>query len=412
MVSYTIRRLLAIVPVIFVTTTILFALFFLLPGNPIDVVTGSGSGKSVPEGVRRNVAEKFHLDDPWYVQYANYMKGLLHGDLGVQTRTARPVSDVVREKVPPSIRLAAWAIAIETIVGIGVGIIAAVFKYSFWDVLTTVLTTALVGIPVFVLGFLLQYAFGVLPNTSDLPFWLPFALFTAVGIAVVIGIAVQLRKRVQPTSFTKRCVATLGLVVKWFVIVIIPTCIIFSLLHSFFGWFDGRIDYPGWYQLKVSGYPPDGWFLFFFPKGDGWRYLILPAIVLASVSMAIVARMTRSSLLEVMQLDYMRTAAAKGLTKRQTIMRHGLRNALIPVVTLIGLDLGTLIGAAILTETVFSWPGMGTEIRDSIGRRDMPTALGLTIVVVLIFLLINLLVDISYAILDPRLRRNMGEDIE
>ena len=157
-------------------------------------------------------------------------------------------------------------------------------------------------------------------------------------------------------------------------------------------------------QLRTSRLGPDTWAAFFIPTGEQWRYLILPAITLACVSTALAARMMRGSMLEVMRADYMRTARSKGLSERSIVMRHGLRNALIPVVTLIGIDFGTVIGAAILTETVFSWPGIGSQIADSVGERDLPVLLGLTLVVVLAYALINLVVDLSYAWFDPRIR--------
>jgi peptide/nickel transport system permease protein len=138
--------------------------------------------------------------------------------------------------------------------------------------------------------------------------------------------------------------------------------------------------------------------------------LILPAIALASVSTALAARMMRGSMLEVLGADYMRTARAKGLSERAVIFRHGLRNALIPVVTLIGIDFGTVFGAAILTETVFNWPGIGSQISRSVTQRDTPVVLGLTLVVVIVYVLINLLVDLSYSWFDPRIRYGKGEE--
>ena len=134
----------------------------------------------------------------------------------------------------------------------------------------------------------------------------------------------------------------------------------------------------------------------------------MPAITLACVSTALAARMMRGSMLEVLRADYMRTARAKGLTERDVVVKHGLRNAMLPVVTLIGIDFGTVIGAAVLTETTFSWPGLGSEIANSVTQRDLPVVLGLTLVVVIAFALINLLVDVSYAWFDPRIRLGKG----
>jgi ABC-type dipeptide/oligopeptide/nickel transport system permease component len=160
--------------------------------------------------------------------------------------------------------------------------------------------------------------------------------------------------------------------------------------------------------LRTQGLGPDSWAFFFIPTGEQWRYLILPAVTLASVSTALAARMMRGSMLEVLRADYMRTARAKGLDERSIIVKHGLRNALIPVVTLIGIDFGTVIGVAVLTETVFSWPGLGSEIASSVTSRDLPVLLGLTLTVVLAYAIINLLVDLSYAFFDPRIRLGEG----
>ena len=201
--------------------------------------------------------------------------------------------------------------------------------------MTTIVTAGASAIPVFVLGFVLQYVFAVVPGPN---YW------------------------TGPSG---------------------PSC-------------------------ARPGIGPDTWALFFIPTGEQWRYLILPAITLASVSTALAARMTRGSMLEVMRADYMRTARAKGLRERDVVARHGLRNAMLPVVTLIGIDFGTVIGAAVLTETVFSWPGLGSAIADRWSSATCPITLGLTLVVVIAYSVINLLVDLSYAWFDPRIRLGKG----
>jgi peptide/nickel transport system permease protein len=220
-------------------------------------------------------------------------------------------------------------------VGISVGLISAVKRYSRTDKATTIFTTAAAAIPVFVLGFALQYLFAVVPN--------------------------------------KR------------------------------GW-------PEWTHLRTSGLGPDTWTAFFIPVGEQWRYLILPAVTLACVSTALAARMMRGSMLDVLQADYIRTARSKGLRERSVVLRHGLRNALIPVVTLIGIDFGTVIGAAVLTETVYSWPGIGSRIVEAVNERDLPVILGLTLAVIIAYTVVSLFVDISYAWFDPRIR--LGEKTE
>jgi peptide/nickel transport system permease protein len=181
------------------------------------------------------------------------------------------------------------------------------------------------------------------------------------------------------------------------------------ILQYLFAVVPNKQDWPEWLALRTSRIGPDSWSLFFIPTGEQWRFLILPAVTLASVSTALAARMTRGSMLEVLRADYMRTAKAKGLRERQVVARHGLRNAMLPVITLIGIDFGTVIGSAVLTETVFSWPGLGSAIANSVIDRDLPITLGLTLAVVLAYSFINLLVDLSYAWFDPRIRLGQGD---
>jgi ABC-type dipeptide/oligopeptide/nickel transport system permease component len=334
MFSYTIRRLLIIVPTIFAALSFLFVLFFALPGDPAALIAGGGDRTVRPE-VLRQINDRYGLDDPLHTQFVNYWEHTATWDLGDSYLNRRSVNDILGERAVNSVRLGTWAIIIEIVVGISVGLLSALRRYSVWDKITTIVTAVASAVPVFVLGFILQYVFAVLPN-------------------------------------------------KW-------------------GW-------PEWVRLRTQGIGPDSWSLFLIPRGDQWRYLILPAITLASVTTALAARMTRGSMLEVLRADYMRTARAKGLRERGVVMRHGLRNAMLPVITLIGIDFGTAVGVAVLTETVFSWPGLGSTIADSVIERDLPVLLGLTLVVTLLYAAVNLLVDLSYAWFDPRIRYGRDSD--
>ena len=326
MLGYITRRTLMVVPVVFVALSMLFLLFFVVPGSPVDLLAGE---RAVNAATRANVEEKLGLDKPWYVQYGRYWNRLAHGDLGDSYRNSRPVSDVLKEKAPASIRLSFWAVVLEVLLGVSAGIISAVRRYSFIDALTTVSTTMLIAIPVFVLGYLLLYMLGVYANQ-----------------------------------------------------------------HNF----------PNALRFPVQGIGPDRWVLGVIPWGSQWRYLLMPAVTLASASTALVARMMRATMLEVQRADYMRTARAKGLMERTVVFKHGLKNAMIPVVTLIGLDLATLIGSAILTETVFNWPGMGSTLATAVQFLDAPVVLGFTLVFVVAYVMVNLAVDVSYAFFDPRIR--------
>jgi ABC-type dipeptide/oligopeptide/nickel transport system permease component len=333
MTSYVIRRVLLIIPTVFFALSFLFFLFFTLPGDPATLIAG-GLDRN-PDPVRiAQVNERYGFDDPLIVQFGHYWQRTLQWDLGESFKSNRSVNDILGDKAVNSLRLSIWAIIIEIVVGIAVGLLSAIRRYSLADKLTTIVTAAASAVPVFVLGFIFQYVFAVVPNKQS---------------------------------------------------------------------------WPEWLALRTSRLGPDSWAFFFIPTGEQWRYLILPAVTLASVSTALAARMTRGSMLEVMRADYMRTARAKGLRERDVVARHGLRNAMLPVITLIGIDFGTVIGSAVLTETVFSWPGLGSAIAESVLRRDLPITLGLTLAVVVAYSVINLLVDLSYAWFDPRIRLGQGE---
>jgi oligopeptide transport system permease protein len=331
--GYLVRRLLQLIPTVGGAISLLFFVFFLLPGDPAELLAGGGN-RTVDPGVVDRINERYGLDDPIWEQFVDYWGRTLQWDLGESFLNRRSVNDILGERAQASLRLGIWAILIETVVGIGVGLLSAVRRYSISDRITTVFTAAAAAVPVFVLGFVLQQLFAVQPFKND---------------------------------------------------------------------------WPEWARLRVQGIGPDSWTLFFIPTGEQWRYLVLPAVTLASVSTALATRMMRGSMLEVLRADYMRTARAKGLRERSVVLRHGLRNALIPVVTLIGIDFGTVIGAAILTETVFNWPGLGSQIASAVSARDAPVVLGLSLAVVLAYTLINLLVDLSYAWFDPRIRLGESE---
>lgn len=305
------------IPVFIGVTIILFILRSpgVLGGDPVRMITGE---KAISEALYNQIVEKHGLDKPVYEQYWRYLTSLVQGDLGESYQKGRPVTDILLDKFPNTFKLAAAAIIVEIFFGIVAGLISALKRYSFWDVLVTFSTSVLVAMPVFWLGLLLQFVFGVKFKQWGLPY-LPISGMSSRDFPAVV-------------------------------------------------------------------------------------HLIMPAVTLASVSTAYAARIMRSQLLEVMGQDYIRTAAAKGLSAGRIISRHAMKNAMIPVVTYFGLDLGAMVGGTIVTETVFSWPGVGREIYLAIVQRDWPIVMGGTIIIVLMVMVINLLVDISYAFLDPRIR--------
>lgn len=336
--KYILKRVLQFIPVFLGVTLILFAMENIVPGDPIKLMAGE---KKLDPQTEITLRASYHLietnDDgspiydqngntvetPMWKRYVLYINGLLHGDLGTSyQRKGQQVSDILAAKYPYTIKLAIVAIILETVVGIGAGMVSAIKRYSFWDVLVTLITSILVAMPAFWLGMLLQLFFGVvLKNATGGVFYLPIS----------------------------------------------------------------------------ADFSP-------YSEFQSWVYYILPAVTLASVSTAYSARIMRSQLLEVMNQDYIRTARAKGLSRRDVIWHHALKNALIPVVTYIGNDFGAMMAGAILTETVFNWPGVGYETYRAISQRDWPIVLGSVTVIVILVMVINLLVDVSYAFLDPRIR--------
>ncbi len=307
MLKFVIRRILQMVLVFFGATIILFSSLFLF-GNPANNLTGAGKRPS--QQLVHQLDVKYGLDKPFYVQYYKYVEGIVvRFDLGNSFQQQnRTVTSILPSKLLNTAKLAVFAIIIEIIVGLLVGIISAVFRYSFLDIVATILTTFTIGLPVFVIGLLLQEIFVFKLH------WLPFL-------------------------------------------------------------------YNGSFQSYI-----------------------LPAISLAAIDAALVARLTRGSMLEVMRADYVRTATAKGLRKRTVIFKHVLRNSIIPVVTYLGISFGTLLGGALITESVFAMDGLGNELVRAIQRNDNPIIMGVVTYGVMVFVLVNLVVDLLYAVLDPRVR--------
>ena len=330
MLAFTVRRLFSLLVVIWGAVTLVFYLYYALPGDPAEIMAG-GNNRNPDPAVVANIGAKYGLDDPIIVQYGRYMWGVVTWDFGESFKDGKPVTDIIAERTPASLRLATWAMALEASLGIFLGVLSAKRKGSLADSATTIGAAVVSAIPVFVLAFLFQQVTGVYANTHD---------------------------------------------------------------------------WPGWARLPVQGIGPNQWYLFIIPSVEQFRYLIQPAIVLATVSTVVVARLQRTTMLETQKSDFVRTARAKGLSEGQITRRHTLRNALIPVVTFIGIDFGTLITAAILTETVFNWPGLGSRLVTALDGRDLPVLVGLTTVVVLIYGLVNLAVDLSYGWLDPRVRQS------
>ena len=312
MAKYLLRRLAQIIPTLFFVSVLIFGLQQLLPGDPAIALAGE---ERDPETIRY-LREKFHLDEPLPVRYWHWASGVLKGDLGDSVRIQKPVSELILEKLPVTIQLAAMAMLIALAIGIAAGIVSAVKKDTWLDYVANVF--ALWGLST--------------PN-----FWL--------GILLILLFAVQL----------------------------------------------------GW--LPASGYVSP-----FEDLKANLSAMLMPAFVLGNAIAAVLMRHTRSAMLQVLSSDYVRTARAKGLDERVVVLKHALRNALIPIITLGALEFGTLLSGAVLTEQVFSIPGFGKLIVDAVFNRDYLVVQGVVLFTATVYITLNLLADLAYFLVNPRMR--------
>jgi peptide/nickel transport system permease protein len=356
MTQFIVRRFLLVIPVLLGIVFVTFALARLIPGDPCYVMLGE---RATPEECRQ-FRERFGLNDSILVQFGRYVVHVAQGDFGVSIRDKRPVTDILAERLPMTMELATSAMLFATLFGILLGLVASIRHNSLVDLATMMLANIGVSMPVFWLGLLLAYLFAL--TLKGTPFQLPPSGRLTSGL------------------YLPSLVSEWGLENQHGPLVTIVTFLSYStIFHSLIA---GRLDVTL----------------------DALRHLILPSVAVGTIPLAIIARMTRSSMLEVLGLDYVRTARAKGLREQVVVLKHALRNAMLPIVTVIGLSFGSLLAGAVLTETVFALPGMGTRLVDAILARDYPVVQALTLAIAVIFVFVNLIVDLSYAYLDPRIR--------
>jgi peptide/nickel transport system permease protein len=302
--AYALRRLGQAALTLLGVSVLVFVVLRVLPGDPAKMLLPEGAPQSAVDELNRHLG----LREPLHVQYALFIRSVIRGDFGQSFQYRAPALRVVTERLAATAQLALTAMFLTGVVGVSLGIVAAVRRGTRYDFASTLFA---------VLG-------QSLPN-----FWLGIMLILLFGVAL-----------------------------RW---------------------------------LPTSGF-------------ESWRHLILPAVTLAAFPTALVARLTRSSMLEILGRDYIRTGRAKGLAERAVVLRHALRNAAVPVLTVLGLQIGTLLGGAVITESVFAWPGMGKLVVDAIFFRDFPVVQTVLIFSATIFVLINLVVDLLYTVIDPRIR--------
>ncbi len=352
---YIFQRLLLAVPVLVGILFVTFALARLLPGDPCRAVLGEHATDAVCDAFM----ERHGLTKPIPVQFAVYMGEALRGDLGNSIRFNRPVTTLLVERMPVTIELSISALLVSLSFGIPLGTISAVRHNSAVDIGTMVGANIGVSMPVYWLGLMLAYVFSIL--FKDTPLWLPPSGRLTSGLDL-------------PPLYETWHLTVSG---NWKAVLDF-----FSNLQVFNALITGNIPI----------------------LMDSLRHLILPAFALGTIPLSLIARITRSSLLEVLGQDFVRTARAKGLREWGVVMKHAMRNALLPIVTVIGLSFGGLLSGAVLTESIFGLTGVGRTLYDAITSRDYVVVQGVTLVIAVSFVIINLLTDLTYGYLDPRIR--------
>ncbi len=330
---YVLRRLFLMIPTLIGVTVITFTVSRLIPGDPIAVSLGPYASQEQIQLLRA----KWGLDKPLYLQYLLYLRNLSRGDLGVSIHSKRAVLDDLKDFFPATFELTTASMLISILLGIPIGVIAAVRKNRWPDFVTRLYALTGVSMPVFWLGLLLLLVFYLKLG------WLP-----GVG-------------RLDPNLLPPTPITGLYL--------------LDSLITA-------------------------NWKVFF----NALKHILLPAFSLSCVIMATISRMTRASMLEVMRENYIKAARAKGLSERIVVYRHALSNSLIPVVTIIGVMYGVCLAGAVLTESIFSWPGLGRYAVKAITFLDLDAIMGFTLVATLIYVFLNLIVDIAYVVIDPRIK--------
>jgi len=301
-----------------------FFLLLLIPGDPARVLLGPDASAEAVAQMRITLG----LDLPWYVRLGRYLLGLLHGDLGRSIFESQSVARLIFDRLGATLELAVAAMLVALLLGISLGVVAAVWRGRAADVLSMLVAQLGVSMPVYWLGIMLVLAFAVQLN------WLP-----AIGRGP-------------------------------------------SILDGLFALFGGDTR----------------------PLAQAFAHIVLPAFALGIGAAAIISRVVRASLLETLGADFVRTGYAKGLHATRVVLVHALSNAMLPIVSVIGLRFGALLGGAVLTETIFDWPGLGQLVVTAIMQRDIPLVQGVVLVFALLYALTNLAVDLLYMVLDPRVR--------
>ncbi len=308
MINYTIKRIFEVIPVLLIVSIIVFSVMHLLPGDPTLLMLAGAEGGSIPPERLDELRIIMGLNKPLYEQYYNFISNAISGDLGTSIRLRTPVTEILLQKFPYTIKLSLLGLMIAIFLGVIIGLVAALFKDTWLDHFSMTFSLIGVSMPIYWLGLLLILFF----------------------------------------------------------------------------------------SINLNIFPSSG--------ATGWKSIVLPALTLGFVSAGLISRLLRSSLLEVLNEDYIRTAKGKGLTDKIILIKHALKNAMIPVITILGLQFGNMLAGAVVTETVFSRPGLGRIVVNGILWKDYPLVQGTVLFIAFIYVFVNLFVDISYYWFDPRIK--------
>ena len=337
MLRFVVERLVRLVLVLLAITVASFLFMHAIPGDPIALRLGEHATREEIVHLRASLG----LDRPWFVQLADYVLAVGHGDLGQSVFDAQPVVAKLGQYFPATVELTVSAMLVAVVAGVPAGVLAAVHRGTALDAAVMAGAVLGVSVPVFWLGWILVYVFAVVPALHGVDL---FPVSGRIALTYVVPARTHL-------------------------------IVVDALLAG-----NGRAAL------------------------DALWHLVLPAVTLATIPLAIVAKITRSGMLDVLASDYIRTARAKGLGARAVVVNHALRNALLPIITVLGLQTGLLLGGAVLTESVFAWPGVGRLAFEAISNRDTPLINGCILLFATVFVLVNAAVDVLYALANPRIR--------
>jgi ABC-type dipeptide/oligopeptide/nickel transport system permease component len=406
--SYIVARILLTIPMIMLLLSIVFLIIRVMPGDPVLLHFEKKASEEAMEAMRQRLG----LDKPIHIQYFEYLGGLLHGDLGKSMQDFSSVSDQIFSAFPATLELAIFSMLIAVAIGILLGVRASQSYNSLQDHSIRAFGIAVYAIPIFFLGMIFQLIFAIdfhwLPANGRFPPFLTEPSGLVLYLSKPAGGFVQVFLWAFPAGFVSWAICFVALKRKrikfWLKGFFVSLLVLLAgwIVYAYLAWHFMSVGVlnvsTGLFAIDslIEGSP--------LKFVESLRYLFLPSLTLGLVLSGVFIRLTRSNMLETLRLDFVTAAKARGLKETAVVYGYALRNAFLPILTMMGLQFATLLGGAILTETTFSWPGLGRYLVDRINFRDYTAIQGAVVYFALIVAVVNLIVDILYAYLDPRIR--------